>query len=158
MLNLVLLDPIENVSNCCFNRFFCTSLMLSFPQILALWLSIKIYASTASWKTEKMSIRVWQKQYIKAFLLFLLALQQVKSLAADTEGDAGISCVWFPLVIMSHSMCSVIAIYCRHLQDHRKISIDKSSSGQEVLTQALIPLVGSIFLNETSDILQLYGI
>ncbi|GKA39985.1 hypothetical protein Tco_0732578 [Tanacetum coccineum] len=39
---------------------------------------------------------------------FLLAFAQVKSLAADTEGDAGSVCVWFPLVIMSHRDLSAV--------------------------------------------------
>ncbi|GJS31013.1 copia protein [Tanacetum coccineum] len=55
---------------------------------------------------RKMSISMAESSYIRAFSLFLLAFAASEVFGADTEGDAGSVVVWFPLVIMSHSMDS----------------------------------------------------
>ncbi|GJU10685.1 hypothetical protein Tco_1133081, partial [Tanacetum coccineum] len=45
-----------------------------------------------------------ESSILRAFSLFLLAFAASEVFGADTEGDAGSVVVWFPLVIMSHSI------------------------------------------------------
>ncbi|GJS07771.1 hypothetical protein Tco_0364567 [Tanacetum coccineum] len=68
---------------------FASSLMLRFLQILPFMaLSIKICASTASWKW-KVCYQVCRSSMLRAFSLFLLAFAASEVFGADTEGDAG---------------------------------------------------------------------
>ncbi|GJR71784.1 hypothetical protein Tco_0084149 [Tanacetum coccineum] len=57
---------------------------------------------------------------LRAFSLFLLALAASEVFGADE--DAGSVVAWSPLVIISHSIWSVMAIYCRIFMDHRSYS------------------------------------
>ncbi|GJS80394.1 putative reverse transcriptase domain-containing protein [Tanacetum coccineum] len=80
----------------------------------------KDLAYTASWKTEEVDLSGMAERriavYLRAFLMFLLALQQVK-FGCDTEGDARFSVVvWFHWLIMSHRILSAVKDEVVHIK------------------------------------------
>ena len=112
------LEPMAKVSNCCFNKFLCIFLEAALPPNFDFKAAHKLFAFCTSWKLSKCLSGIADRRTLRALSFALFDWLAAK--------DFGVSLVsttfWSPLMIISHKLLSVIAMYYRIFMHQRSYS------------------------------------